>query len=137
RPERSRRVVRDAAARRLQRLAPAAPRGAFRQREIGVAAFARAAARFIRVPEKVRVGLRGVPVEGGEEHVRALVEDLLRAVAVVIVDVEDGYPSRPRIPQELRGNGGVVQIAVAAVEIGPGVMPRGTAEGEGRRRAGR
>src|SRR5690606_36071012 len=64
-------------------------------------------------------------------------EDLLRAVAVVIVDVEDGYPSRPRIPQELRGNGGVVQIAVAAVEIGPGVMPRGTAEGEGRRRAGR
>jgi hypothetical protein len=31
-------------------------------------------------------------VDRGEEHVGAVVEDVLGAVAVVVVDVEDGHP---------------------------------------------
>ena len=48
------------------------------------------AARFVREAEEVRkpAGAR-IDVDGADEHVTALVEDLLRAVAVVRVDVED------------------------------------------------
>src|SRR5581483_11999830 len=70
-------------------------------------------------------------VEGDEHHVVAVVEDLLRAVAVVVVDVEDGHALRPGVAEGLGRDGGVVEEAVAAVEVAPGMVARRPAQGEG------
>ena len=64
-------------------------------------------------------------VQGGEQHVAAPVEDRLGAVAAVVVDVEDGDPRRPLVAERLGGDGGVVEIAVAADGVGRGVVAGG------------
>src|SRR3546814_12958856 len=66
---------------------------------------------------------RSVAVHRGEEHVRPRVEDALRAVAVMHVDVEDRQP-RPAPRHRLRRDGDVVQEAEAAGEVGAGVVAR-------------
>ena len=67
----------------------------------------------MRVARRGQVDAR-VGVERREQHVLAAAEDLLRAVAVVVVHVEDGDPRASFVDQVLRGDGGVVQIAVTA-----------------------
>ena len=52
----------------------------------------------------------------------AVVEDRLRAVAVVVVDIEHRHSLGTAVAQGLRGQRGVVQEAVAAEEVGPGVV---------------
>ena len=74
-------------------------------------------------PEEERVVERGVGVERDEQHVVAVVEDLLGAVPVVVVDVDD-RDTCPAIGPRLRGDGGVVQVAVARERIGGRVMAR-------------
>ena len=60
-----------------------------------------------------------------DQDVAPLVEDLLRAVAVVIVDVEDGHFRRALVAEPLRGDGGVVDEAIAAHEGAPAWWPGG------------
>ena len=63
------------------------------------------------------------------EHIVAVVEDLLRSVPVVIVDIEDGG-SYVGIGKPLRRNGDVVQIAIAAEEFPAGMVTRRARERE-------
>ena len=64
-------------------------------------------------------------------HVAALVEDFLRAVAVMVVDIEDGDARRALVAEPLGDDRGVVDVAVAAHEGRAGVMARRAAEREG------
>ena len=70
-----------------------------------------------------------------EAHVAAVVEDLLRAVAVVVVDVEDRDP-RASVRPRRRRDRGVVEEAVARVRVGGRVMA-GRARAARTRRASR
>ena len=76
---------------------------------------------FRREAEEKRVFERGIGVERHEQHVVAVVEDLLRTVAVVIVDVDD-RDARAAVDPCLSGDRGVVQVAVARERIRRGVM---------------
>ena len=91
-------------------------------------------------PGVVRVGPHRVAVQRHERHVVALVEDLLRAVAVVVVDVEHGDPRARRGGDVGGGDRGVVEEAVPAVQRRRGVVARRPAQPVGdaaRRRARR
>ena len=72
-------------------------------------------------PEKNGYSSRGIGVQRHEAHVVAVVEDLLGAVAVVVVDVEHRHP-RAAIGPRRRGDRGVVEEAVAGVRVGRGVV---------------
>ena len=76
---------------------------------------------LVGVAGVVRVGPHRVAVQRGEEHVLALVEDLLRAIAMVVIDVEHGDTAARR-GGVLGGDGGVVEEAVAAVQRRRGVV---------------
>ena len=71
-------------------------RRAERQRQVEVGARARALAALVGAADEPRVVLVGVHVDADELHIAALVEDLLRAVAVVCVDVEHRDTARAR-----------------------------------------
>jgi hypothetical protein len=72
----------------------------------------------------------GVAVQAHIEHVGARLEKGLAAVAVVVVDVEQRDARAAAVEQRLRGQRGVVEEAVAAHEIGAGVMARRPAGAE-------
>src|SRR5215212_2041491 len=78
-------------------------------------------------------GVEGALVHREVQHSRVGVEDVLRAVAVVDVPVEDGDPVDPLRAGVLGGYRGVVQEAEAHPVIPSGVMARGAGDGEGRR----
>ena len=59
-----------------------------------------------------------------------MVEDLLGAVAVVIVDVENRDAGGAVVPQALRSNRRVVQEAIAAVVVARRVVTRRPAQAE-------
>ena len=123
-------VGREAAQRRHHHLLEAQPVGvvaaALRQRDVDLAAPGQALAGD--------AGLAGARVEGrlmgaDEEHVRVRQEDVLRAVAVVDVVVDDGHP-RPLLAGGGGGDGHVVEQAEPH-GLGPrGVVTRGTHRGE-------
>jgi hypothetical protein len=69
-----------------------------------------------------------------KQHVPVTVEDLLGAVAVMVVDVDDGDGAVRRQP--LCHQGGVIQVTVAAEAIARRVMSGWPAQGIGRRRSG-
>lgn len=64
-------------------------------------------------------------VDRGEQHVAALIENRLRAIAVVIVDVEDRDPLVALIEERLRGDGSVVEVAITAHQIAGSVVSGG------------
>ena len=77
---------------------------------------------LVGVAEVVRVfGVRRA-VQRDEQDVVALPEDLLGAVAVVVVDVDDGDAGAALVEQVLCGERRVVEEAVATVEAAPGVV---------------
>ena len=133
--QRIRRVSRDAPARRIERREPLIVAAARRQRIVLVEACALARARLVRVAEVERVFRLRVAVDGLEQHIGAVVEDGLRAVAVVVVHIEDRHARRAAVEEGLRGDGGIVDEAVAAEEIGAGMVAGRTAQGEGGARA--
>ena len=96
-----------------------------------VEAVARPGALLVGMAEEERIFGHRVAVQVDHQHVRPLVEDFLRAVAVMVVDVEDGDPARALVAEPLRGDCGVVDVAIAAHEAGAGVMARRPAEREG------
>ena len=55
----------------------------------------------------------GIGMDRNRQHVPARPEDALRAVAVMAVDVEHRDPRGPRVPQRLRGQRRVVDVAMA------------------------
>jgi hypothetical protein len=74
-----------------------------------------------------------VAVDRHRQHVVALVEDVLLAVAVVVVDVQDRHLAVVR--QEVGGDGGVVEVAEAAEAAALGVVARRAHQGIGQGRA--
>jgi hypothetical protein len=61
-------------------------------------------------------------VDGADEHVTMLVEDLLRAVAVVRIDVEDCNRACELVGERSRCHGGVVEVTRTAVARTANVM---------------
>ncbi|MNL10451.1 hypothetical protein D3C87_1312500 [compost metagenome] len=116
----------------FQRCAPGVPARTGGQRIVEVEPFASAFAAFIFIAEEEReFGFR-VAMDRGEQHVAALVENRLGAVAVVVVDVEDRDLFVALIEERLGGDGGVVEVAITAHQIAGGVVSRWTAQGESR-----
>ena len=68
----------------------------------------------------------GVAVNGGEEDVVASPEGALGSVAVVAVDVEDGDAVGAVGAEVFGGQGGVVDVAVAAGAGGVSVVAGGS-----------
>ena len=70
-------------------------------------------------------------MDRGEQHIAALVEDVLGAVAVVVVDIEDGDFPAALVEEGLGSDGGVVQVAVTAHHVAGGMVAWRPAQGEG------
>src|SRR5580692_806405 len=101
--------------------------GAMRERQVEVEALASAAASLRGIAGEERIIIDRIGVDGNRQHVRAIVENLLRAVAVMGVDIED-RDARMTRAQPLRGDRGVVEIAKAGGAVGARMMARGAAE---------
>ena len=72
-------------------------------------------------------------LEGGaQHHAGIVVEDLLGAVAVVHVEVDDGHAGKPARPRVGRGHGHVVEEAEPHRAVALGVMTGRTHQTEGR-----
>ena len=99
------------------------------ERHVDGRAEPRAAAQLPRVPRRVGVEAIGVAVERHVQHLGVLPEDLLGAVAVVDVEVEDHDPAVGR--QRSSGDGRGVQQAEPPVGTHTGVVPGGPCEGVG------
>ena len=86
------------------------------------------------MPQIKRVFGQRVAVDADEKHICALVEDALRAIAVVVVHIQHNHPFGSLIQQRLGGHRCVVQKAVAAHEIRAGMVTRwpGAAKRRGR-----
>ncbi len=120
----------------LQRVLVAGPLRAPVQRKIDVAAFAFASACLVGEAQHVRIFLVRVAMQRDEQRIAAVVEDLLRAVTVMVVDIENRDAPGAVIQQLLRGDGRVVEEAIAAEMVRRGMVPRRAAEREGGIRAG-
>src|SRR5262245_31122483 len=80
-----------------------------RLRQVEVGATTRPLPHLVCVPEEERVEPPWIGVERGVDHVLAAPEDLLGAVAVMDIDVEDGDPLPTGGHDRLRGDRGVVE----------------------------
>ena len=74
-------------------------------------------------------------MQAGKKHVRAVIKNGLCAVAVVVVHVQNCHALQDAVAQVLRGQGGVVQKAVATKKVGASVVAGRAAQGEGGARA--
>ena len=106
-----------------------------RQRDVEVLACPGALAGLVGPAEEVRVVAVRVGVDRDVADVAAAPEDLLAAVAVVVVDVEDRDPLAGRPDDRLGRDRGVVEEAVAAVHRARGVVAGRTAQAVRGRRA--
>ncbi len=105
--------------------------GAQRHRQIQVEPESPARPGLVGVADRVRVGAGRIAMERHVLDVIAIVEDLLRAIAVVVVDVEDGH-LRPRGRSHMMcSDSRVVEEAVPAVSRRGGVMTRRAAQAVG------
>ena len=109
--------------------------GSRRERHVEVAARSPAAAGLVGEADHERVGARRVAVERHVLHVVTVVEDLLRPVAVVVVDVEHRHLRAGGAGDPVRGDRRVVEEAVAAVHRRAGVVTRRPAQAVRRRGA--
>src|SRR5262245_28597678 len=111
------------AERDLQRFFKSANIGSARQWQVQGLALARAHALFVGMaPEEGIIGRR-VGMDGDEKYVRIVVEDVLCAVAVVIIDVDDRHAA-PRTMRTSRGDRGSVEVGIAAAITPAGMMAR-------------
>ena len=90
-----------------------------------------ARAGFVGASEEVRKGKRGVAVQRREINIAALVKNVLRSVAVVKVNIQNGDFFRAVVAERLGGDGGVVEKAVSAEHVAGGVVSRRSAKREG------
>src|SRR5262249_20692165 len=92
------------------------------QRDIEIEAGALADAGLVAEAREIWVGEAWMAVDRHGQHVGTVIEDLLLAVAVVIVDVEDRDLAVAR--QKVRGDGAVIEVAEAAEGARLGVVAR-------------
>ncbi len=69
-------------------------------------------------------------MQRGKEHIAAIVENRLRAIAVMIIDIEDRHALHAPIAQILRRDRRIVQIAEPRHRPRPGMVPRRPAQRE-------
>ena len=81
-------------------------------------------------PEK-RIIDRRVGVDRGEGDVLSPRENVLRSIAVMIVDIEDRNARSARGERGLGGDRGSVEIGIATEIIAPGMVPRRASQREG------
>ena len=81
-----------------------------------IEAFALARARLVLEAEKIGIGRFRLPMQRTEQHIVAVIENILRAIAVMEIHIENGNPRRTGIAKRLRGNRRIVQEAIAAIE---------------------
>jgi len=101
--------------------------GAPIQGQVQVRTLARSAPALMGMAPEERIEPRRVRMRRHGQHLRIVVEDALRAIAVVHVDVED-CRTAAGAQQRLGCDGGVVEETETARHVGEGVMPRRTAE---------
>ena len=101
------------------------PVGALCHREILVEPLPRSSTAFVGVALKVGVLDRRVNVQRYRHDVGAFPKYRLSSVAGMGVDVK-GRDASAGIGHQLSCYGGVVEVTVAAVGFGPGVMTRGS-----------
>src|SRR6185503_8179065 len=70
-------------------------------------------------------------MDRSEKDIVAAGEDVLRAVTVVIIDIEDGDAAAPRCKRGLGADRRMVEVGIAAEIIAACVVPRRSCEGEG------
>nr|GEU28338.1 hypothetical protein [Tanacetum cinerariifolium] len=104
-------------ARRFQRGKPGVSRAALGQRQVHIESQSGAVAPFVGVAQIKRVLAARVGVDRDEQHVAAVVENALGAVAVVVVEVEDGHLAGAVVEQVLGGQRGVIEKTVTAEKI--------------------
>ena len=69
-------------------------------------------------------------MDRGIEYVATSPKNVLRAVAVMVIDVEDGDTRHTGVARDLRCHCGIVEVAIAAEIIRPGMMPGRATHGE-------
>ncbi|MNJ56608.1 hypothetical protein D3C77_521660 [compost metagenome] len=72
-----------------------------------------------------------VAMQGGEQHIGAIVENVLRAIAMVEVYVQHSHAFGALAQAALGSDGSVVEVAVAAHVFAGRMVPRRAAQGEG------
>ena len=92
-----------------------------------VESLALALAHLVGEAREIRVGEVGMAVDRDGQDVGAVVEDVLGAVAVVVVDVEHG-DLRRAVGEVLGGDRAVAEVAEAAVGVALGVVAGRPAE---------
>src|SRR5215813_13642351 len=97
-------------------------RDVLRQRNVEVETSAFANAGLVAETREIGIGEARMAMDRHGQYVGTIIEDLLLAVAVVIVDVEDRDLAVAR--QQIRGDGAVVEIAEAAEGACLGMMAR-------------
>ena len=122
-----RRELADGLDRRVEGGCVTRPVGAGREREVPRVALARAPTPLGGEAEEVRIVVGRIGVQRDEEHVVAVVEELLGPVPVMEIDVED-RDARADVGPGLRRDGGVVEVAVARERVGGRVVSRWPAE---------
>src|SRR6476646_10053801 len=105
--------------------------GALRQWNVQICAQARARAPFLRISPYIRIVEDGVGMDRNRENVGAFVEDALRAIAVMHVDIEDRDPLVLQLKLSRR-HCTVVEKAESARKIAIGVMTWWPAQRVGR-----
>ena len=103
-----------------------------RQGQVEGGAGASSCSCLLRVAREVGIGPVGVAVHRHVLHIVPLVEDLLGAVAVVVVDVEHGHLGPRRRGDRVSGDAGIVEIAITPVRSRRGVVAGRPAESVGR-----
>ena len=89
----------------------------------------RTRAGLVDIPPIERILIGWICVDGNEERSVRIVKDVLGAIAVVVVDIEDGDAS---VRGECRGSQrGIVEIAIATKIIAAGVVTGRPTEGIG------
>ena len=116
----------------IQRGHPRRNGGARRQRVIDREALTYSFAGFVGVARKVGEGHVRVAVERGEQHVVTAIEDLLGAVTVMKIHVENRDTALASVQRALGSDGGIIEKAVAAELIHRRVVARRSAQAEGR-----
>ena len=119
----------------LHGLGKASPPGAkitpARKRNIQVRPLSIVASGFIGIAHEERELMGRVGMDRNRQNITALIEYILRAIAMMIVDIKDRDLFRALGDHVLGGDGGIVQEAIATVSVGMGMMSRRTRQRKG------
>ncbi len=85
-------------------------------------------ATFVRVAEEKRVFLLRVAVNRDEQDVAASIEDRLRAVAVMVIDIENRDAFGAAVDEVLCGDRGIIEETIAAEVVSSGMVARRAAQ---------